>query len=114
MNYDMKQKLRRVWLSPPNVSPVRLHILELIDEGRRRGRPFSYREIAKRIGVHSTNGVQQHINALHEMGLVTLSPHEARTIMPKFRFIPADELLSPVDELPIISQEESPRQGIPS
>jgi SOS-response transcriptional repressor LexA len=58
------------------------------------GRPPSLREMMAATGARNTNGVEFHLKALRAAGLVDWFPGKARTIRPKCRFIPADQLES--------------------
>ena len=44
------------------------------------GRPPSRPELARMLGIASTNGVFKHLDALARKGVIELSPHSARGI----------------------------------
>ncbi len=70
-----------------------LSILNCAWHGRNRRQPMNWREIMKVCGFSSNNALTCHLKRLKKLGLVDWAEDKtARTLMPRCRFIPADQL----------------------
>jgi repressor LexA len=62
-------------------SPRQQQILELIEQAlRRHGRPPTRGELAAQLGLRNRQGIDQHLRALADKGLISLEPRLARGI----------------------------------
>ena len=68
-------------------------VLGFILDAARKHRVLTIRDLCKKMGTSSTNGVHFQLFALKRDGLITWEPGKARTIRPTCRFISAEELL---------------------
>jgi SOS-response transcriptional repressor LexA len=69
-----------------------LTLLNAIWHGRNQAHPPSVRELMDLTGIDSTNGIAFHLNRLRKLGLIEWDVAKGRTLSPRCRFIPADEL----------------------
>jgi SOS-response transcriptional repressor LexA len=58
------------------------------------GRPPSLREMMKATGARNTNGIECHLKALRDAGLVVWCRGKARTVRPTCRWISVEELFA--------------------
>lgn len=69
-------------MTEPVMTPRREMVLRFIDEKTRElGFPPSIREIGEAIGVHSTNGVAEHLVRLERYGFIIRSRTKSRGIV---------------------------------
>ena len=74
------------------VGRARTVILQFIVDRSKIKLPPTVREIMDHLGFNSPNGIHQHLKALKKKGLINYEDGKARTITPRFKFIPASEL----------------------
>ena len=74
------------------IGQTRTAILQLIVERSKIKLPPTIREIMDHLGFASPNGIHEHLKALKKKGLIDYEYGKARTITPRFKFIPASEL----------------------
>jgi repressor LexA len=58
-----------------HASPRQLQVLRLIAKGLRAGRVPTIREIGEKLKIRSTNGVNDHLEALEKKGLLERGEH---------------------------------------
>ncbi len=73
---------------------------------RERGYPPTYREIARHLGIASTNGVNDHLVALERKGYLSRRNQSARTL----RILRTTDG-APFD--PVASPQQTPTEGVP-
>lgn len=70
------------------------------------GAPPTLREIGRRFGIRSTNGVRYHIDLLEREGLIRRRPGEARGAIPKAPFAPGLPILGQIAAgSPVLAEE---------
>lgn len=63
------------------LTPRRVDVLRAISAASSaHGHPPTYRELADRLGIKSTNGIAEHLVALQRLGLVRWSARKGRTL----------------------------------
>lgn len=70
-----------VAMDPEQLTERQQRVLEFIEaQIRRNGFPPTIREIGLHLGIRSTNGVNDHLNALRRKGYITRMVHKSRTL----------------------------------
>lgn len=68
--------------TPEDLTERQHRVLSFIDaQIRRNGFPPTIREIGRHLGIRSTNGVNDHLNALERKGFIKRQDHKSRTLV---------------------------------
>ena len=94
--------------TPDELTDRQHRVLSFIDaQIRRNGFPPTIREIGRHLGIRSTNGVNDHLNALERKGFIKRQDHKSRTLVvikggkaeaPRAARLPGLEELSQADD----------------
>ncbi len=74
------------------IAPSYLRALEAIINMHRRREHITIRSVAAKLGTRYTSWIHKTVIKLRKKGLIHYNNHQAATIVPLVKFIPADQL----------------------